>query len=49
MTSQILGRTADGRLTGLESFLEFWLGPRREEYGEPAETRGLTFANPTTW
>jgi len=30
--------TADVRLTGLERFLEFWLGPRRPEYGEPAES-----------
>jgi hypothetical protein len=30
--------TADERLNGLEAFLEFWLGPRRPEYGEPVET-----------
>jgi hypothetical protein len=29
--------TADDRLTGLESFLEFWLGPRRPEYGVPTD------------
>jgi hypothetical protein len=37
MTRQIPDTTADARLTGLERFLEFWLGPRRPEYGEPAE------------
>src|SRR5688572_12547739 len=30
--------TADARQSGLEAFLEFWLGPRRPDYGEPAET-----------
>ena len=30
--------TADNRLSGLEGFLEFWLGPRLSEYGEPAES-----------
>src|SRR5262245_3257177 len=34
---QIQDTNADARLTGLERFLEFWLGPRRPEYGEPAE------------
>jgi hypothetical protein len=34
---QIPDTTADTRLTYLERFLEFWLGPHRPEYGEPAE------------
>jgi hypothetical protein len=29
--------TADARLSGLESFLEFWLGPRHPEYGVPPD------------
>jgi hypothetical protein len=37
MTLRIPDTTANARLTGLERFLEFWLGPRRPEYGEPAE------------
>ncbi len=37
MTRQIPDTTADARLTGLELFLESWLGPRRPEYGESAE------------
>ena len=37
MTRPIVDTTADTRLTGLERFLEFWLGPRRSEYGEPDE------------
>jgi len=28
---------ADSRLSGLELFLEFWLGPRKPEYGESLE------------
>src|SRR4051812_25385839 len=34
---RILDSDTDARLTGLERFLEFWLGPRRPEYGETAE------------
>jgi hypothetical protein len=37
MARQIPDTTADARLTGLERFLEFWLGPRRPEYGEAPE------------
>jgi len=37
-TLRILDSDTDARLTGLERFLEFWLGPRRSEYGEAAET-----------
>lgn len=37
MTHQIPDTTADARMTGLERFLKFWLGPHRPEYGEPAE------------
>jgi hypothetical protein len=38
VTRTILNSNADSRLTGLERFLEFWLGPRRPEYGVPAES-----------
>ncbi|MFO0891085.1 MAG: hypothetical protein U0790_18315 [Isosphaeraceae bacterium] len=31
-------RTASGRADALCEFIEFWLGPRRPSYGEPAET-----------
>ena len=37
VTGQIPNTSADARLTGLELFLERWLGPRRAEYGEPPE------------
>jgi len=36
MNIAIADTTADDRMTGLERFLEFWLGPRLPEYGEPA-------------
>lgn len=29
--------TPDDRMAALEEFLEWWLGPRRDDYGEPAE------------
>lgn len=42
MPQIILDTTADARQNGLEQFLEFWLGPRRPEYGEPSETLAAT-------
>ena len=35
---EIQNTSTDARLTGLEQFLEFWLGPRHPEYGEPADS-----------
>src|SRR6266498_2684923 len=42
VTLQIPDTTADPRLSGLERFLEFWLGPRRPEYGESPEKLART-------
>ena len=37
MIRQIPDTNAEDRLTELERFLEFWLGPRCPEYGESPE------------
>jgi hypothetical protein len=37
MRPRIADSSTDARLSGLEAFLEFWFGPRRPEYGEPAD------------